>query len=97
MEALKRIAPNCIEISTIYGFLVFSGIICSYRIELENIIPSLQSIFIHVFTPAAAVGGFWGTSVAAALTRGVNRGLYSNEAGQGSALLHMPPQKLKIP
>ena len=59
----------------------FAVIISNY----ENIIPSLQLIFIHVFTPAAAVGGFLGASVAAALTRGVNRGLYSNEAGQGSS------------
>ena len=63
----------------------------------ENIIPSLQSIFIHVFTPAAAVGGFLGASVAAALTRGVNSGLYSNEAGQGSAPIAHASSKTENP
>jgi AGCS family alanine or glycine:cation symporter len=63
----------------------------------ENIIPSLQSIFIHVFTPTAAVGGFLGASVAAALTRGVNRGLYSNEAGQGSAPIAHASSKTENP
>ena len=63
----------------------------------ENIIPSFQSIFIHVFTPAAAVGGFLGASVAAALTRGVNRGLYSNEAGQGSAPIAHASSKTENP
>jgi Na+/alanine symporter len=63
----------------------------------ENIIPSLQSIFIHIFTPTAAVGGFLGASVAAALTRGVNRGLYSNEAGQGSAPIAHASSKTENP
>ena len=51
----------------------------------ENILPSLSSIFTHAFTGSAAVGGFLGASFAFAFNRGVNRGLYSNEAGQGSA------------
>ena len=63
----------------------------------ENIIPSFQSIFIHVFTPTAAVGGFLGASVSAALTRGVNRGLYSNEAGQGSAPIAHASSKTENP
>ena len=71
----------------------FAVIVSNY----ENIIPSLQSIFIHVFTPAAAVGGFLGASVAAALTRGVNRGLYSNEAGQGSAPIAHASSKTENP
>ena len=63
----------------------------------ENIIPSLKLIFVHVFSPAAAVGGFLGASVAAALTRGVNRGLYSNEAGQGSAPIAHATSKTENP
>lgn len=42
-------------------------------------------IFSDIMTGTAATGGFLGASVAFALDRGVNRGLYSNEAGQGSA------------
>lgn len=82
---IKRIAQIA---SKLVPFMAFWYLVGSFAVIIsnyENIIPSLQSIFIHVFTPAAAVGGFLGASVAAALTRGVNRGLYSNEAGQGSA------------
>ena len=50
-----------------------------------------------MFTPTAAVGGFLGASVAAALTRGVNRGLYSNEAGQGSAPIAHASSKTENP
>ena len=63
----------------------------------DNIIPSLKLIVVHVFTPTAAVGGFLGASVAAALTRGVNRGLYSNEAGQGSAPIAHATSKTENP
>jgi AGCS family alanine or glycine:cation symporter len=42
-------------------------------------------IFTHAFTPAAATGGFAGAAVWAALQFGVARGVFSNEAGLGSA------------
>lgn len=42
-------------------------------------------IFEHAFEPAAAAGGFAGASVAAAIRFGVARGVFSNEAGLGSA------------
>lgn len=42
-------------------------------------------IFEHAFTPAAATGGFAGAAVWAAMRFGVARGVFSNEAGLGSA------------
>ena len=55
------------------------------QFNAENIIPSLAAIIGDVFTGTAAAGGFLGGSIAFAFNRGVNRGLFSNEAGQGSA------------
>ena len=46
---------------------------------------ALGLIFSHAFTPAAATGGFAGAAVWAALQFGVARGVFSNEAGLGSA------------
>jgi AGCS family alanine or glycine:cation symporter len=43
------------------------------------------TIFSHAFTPSAALGGFAGSTVAAAVAAGVSRGVLSNEAGLGSA------------
>ncbi len=94
---IKRIAQIA---SKLVPFMAFWYLVGSFAViisNFENIIPSLQSIFIHVFTPAAAVGGFLGASVAAALTRGVNRGLYSNEAGQGSAPIAHASSKTENP
>tara|TARA_B100001142_G_scaffold44547_1_gene40653 strand:- start:1050 stop:2261 length:1212 start_codon:yes stop_codon:yes gene_type:complete len=94
---IKRIAQIA---SKLVPFMAFWYLVGSFAVifsNYENIIPSIQSIFIHVFTPQAAVGGFLGASVAAALTRGVNRGLYSNEAGQGSAPIAHASSKTENP
>ncbi len=49
-------------------------------------IPSaFNLIFAHAFTPIAASGGFAGAAVWAAIRFGVARGIFSNEAGLGSA------------
>ena len=53
--------------------------------NIENVGPSFVMIFSDIMNGSAATGGFLGASFAFALDRGVNRGLYSNEAGQGSA------------
>lgn len=42
-------------------------------------------IFTHAFTPIAATGGFAGAAVIAAIRFGVARGIFSNEAGLGTA------------
>lgn len=46
---------------------------------------ALTLILRHAFTPAAASGGFAGAAVWAAIRFGVARGIFSNEAGLGSA------------
>jgi len=46
---------------------------------------SIRLIFTHAFSPVAATGGFAGAAVWAAIRFGVARGIFSNEAGLGSA------------
>ncbi len=46
---------------------------------------AIALIFEHAFTPAAQAGGFAGAAVWAAIRFGVARGVFSNEAGLGSA------------
>ena len=82
---IKRIASITEKLvpfmAVVYIIGAFSVIIFNY----QNIVPSFISIFAEVFSGSAAVGGFLGASISFAISRGVNRGLYSNEAGQGSA------------
>lgn len=54
-------------------------------IYVDAIPGAIALIVKHAFTPAAAEGGFAGAAVWAALRFGVARGIFSNEAGLGSA------------
>ena len=94
---IKRIAQIASKLVPFMAFWYITGALAVIIGNYENIIPSLKLIFIHVFSPTAAVGGFLGATVAAALTRGVNRGLYSNEAGQGSAPIAHASSKTENP
>ncbi len=82
---IKRIAKVTSRLVPTMAIIYFIGAIAVILYNYDNIIPSLAAIFSHVFTGSAATGGFLGASIAFAFNRGVNRGLFSNEAGQGSA------------
>ena len=82
---IKRIAKITERLVPFMAIVYVIGAFSVILFNLENIVPSFISIFSEVFSGSAAVGGFLGASVSFAISRGVNRGLYSNEAGQGSA------------
>jgi len=65
-------------------FYVISGLVILI-LQIDKIPQALLLIIEHAFTPIAAGGGFAGASVAAAIRFGVARGVFSNEAGLGSA------------
>lgn len=66
--------------------LLYIGSVC---IVLFNHLPAIPEafgmIFYYAFNPISAAGGFAGAGVAAALRFGLARGVYSNEAGMGTA------------
>ncbi len=82
---IRRIAAVASRIVPFMGVLYAVGALAVVLANYEQIIPSFLTIFADAFTGSAAVGGFLGASFAYAFNRGVNRGLFSNEAGQGSA------------
>ncbi len=82
---IKRIAKVTSTLVPLMAAVYFIGAIAVIGYNYQNIIPSLEAIVTHLFTGSAAAGGFLGGSIAFAFNRGVNRGLFSNEAGQGSA------------
>ena len=82
---IKRIASVASKIIPIMGLIYFGGALIILIENYQNIIPSFNAIFGQVFTGSAAMGGFLGASFAMSLKYGVARGLYSNEAGQGSS------------
>ncbi|MFT4815850.1 MAG: AGCS family alanine or glycine:cation symporter [Pseudohongiellaceae bacterium] len=82
---ITRIAKVAATIVPTMAIIYLVGAFAVIIPNIGNIIPSFVSIFADAFTGSAAVGGFLGATFAYAFDRGVNRGLYSNEAGQGSA------------
>ncbi len=82
---IKRIVKVTDKLVPGMAIVYFIGVIGVLAFNWENIIPSIELIFGDVINGTAATGGFLGASFAFAFNRGVNRGLFSNEAGQGSA------------
>ena len=94
---IKRIAKVAERVVPLMAVLYVIGALLVISYNYENIIPSFSAIFSSVFSGSAAVGGFLGASFAYAMQRGVNRGLFSNEAGQGSAAIAHSAAKGKEP
>ena len=82
---IKRIAKITEKLVPFMALVYIIGAFSVIIYNFENIIPSFISIFSQILSGSSAVGGFLGASFSYAINRGVNRGLYSNEAGQGSA------------
>lgn len=82
---IKRIAKVTARLVPAMAIVYLIGAIAVLITNYQNILPSIASIFTDVFTGSAAVGGFLGASIRFAIQKGVSRGLFSNEAGQGSA------------
>ena len=94
---IKRIAKVAERVVPFMAVLYVIGALLVIFYNFENIGPSFMSIIDSVFSGSAAVGGFLGASFAYAMQRGVNRGLFSNEAGQGSAAIAHSAAKGKEP
>ena len=67
--------------------------VIALAINIQDIPATFGLIFHGAFNPQAATGGFVGAAIALAIRAGVARGLFSNEAGQGStAMAHAVAQ-----
>ena len=82
---IRRIAAVTSKLVPAMAIIYFIGAFAVIFYNIENVIPSFVAIFADIFSGTAATGGFLGATLAYAFNRGVNRGLFSNEAGQGSA------------
>jgi len=94
---IKRIAKIASALVPAMGIIYITGSMIVIIDNYENIIPSFQLIFSQVFTGSSAVGGFLGANFALALQKGVARGAFSNEAGQGSSPIAHASSKTEDP
>jgi len=85
LGGVRRIAAVA---SWLVPFMALGYVLVSLSIlamHVNHIPAAIETIVISAFTPTAATGGFAGATVWAALRFGVARGIFSNEAGLGSA------------
>ena len=94
---IKRIAKVS---EVIVPFMAVLYVACGLIILLCNLpaIPgTLAQIFVGAFRPQAVAGGIAGISIKVAIQMGVARGIFSNEAGLGSAPIAAAAAKTKEP
>ncbi|QJR82447.1 amino acid carrier protein [Alteromonas pelagimontana] len=97
LGGIHRIAAVTAKVVPLMAVIYLIGALAVIFANLENIGPAFMAVIGDAFSGSAAAGGFLGASLAYAFNRGVNRGLFSNEAGQGSAPIAHAAAKTKEP
>ena len=82
IKRIANVAMFCVPFMCIVYILAALVIIAIYAGRIPEVI---QLIFARAFTPAAATGGAAGVGIMMAMRQGFARGVFSNEAGLGSA------------
>jgi len=94
---IKRIAEVTSKLVPIMAVLYFLSAIVVIFIMYKSIPSAFAMIVTDAFTGTAATGGFVGSTFMLTILWGVRRGLFSNEAGQGSAPIAHAAAKTEYP
>jgi len=94
---IKRIAEVTARLVPFMAVMYFASAILVILMSIDKIPAAFYLIFTNAFTGTAAAGGFIGSAFIMTLRFGVARGLFSNEAGQGSAAIAHAAAKTKYP
>ncbi|MCL4130647.1 UNVERIFIED_CONTAM: hypothetical protein GTU68_013102 [Idotea baltica] len=85
LGGIRRIGKVASTLVPIMCVIYITVAILVLAVNLQEIPAAFKLIFTHAFTPIAATGGFAGAAVMTAIRFGVARGVFSNEAGMGTA------------
>ena len=94
---IKRIADVTSRLVPLMAILYFISALTVILIMYDSVPEALTLIVTSAFTGTAATGGFVGSTFMLTLLWGVRRGLFSNEAGQGSAPIAHAAAKTEYP
>jgi len=94
---VKGIAKVCEALVPFMAAFYVLGCVAVLCINAEYIWPALKLIVASAFTDQAAGGGLVGSTLMVAMRYGIARGLFSNEAGLGSAPIVAAAAKTKNP
>lgn len=97
LGGIKRISKVSEKVVPIMAVLYIIGVILVLVFNFSAI-PSAVALIMHsAFNPKAALGGAVGITVITVMQRGIGRGVFSNEAGLGSAPIAAAAAKTKSP
>jgi AGCS family alanine or glycine:cation symporter len=85
MGGLSSVGKFCGFLATPMCILYIIGGLVVVLFHIPQIPAMLGQIFGYAFAPAPAIGGFTGATMSMAMSRGASRGIFSNEAGMGTA------------
>lgn len=85
LGGINRIATVAAKLVPFMAIAYVTGALIIILINIADVPAALSMIVSDAFTGTAATGGFLGATIWAAIRFGVARGIFSNEAGLGSA------------
>ena len=94
---IKRIATVTARLVPVMAALYLIGAMLILLINHTEVIPSLVLIFTSAFSPEAGAFGVGSGAFMVTFVWGIRRGLFSNEAGQGSAPIAHSASKTNEP
>lgn len=84
---IRSIGNVCMKIVPFLGILYTASCIVLLVINREALLPAIRLILAHALSPRAALGGAAGSSLMLTARYGIARGLFTNEAGIGTAAI----------
>ena len=82
---IQRLADVCALLVPVMAVIYIAGSIIVILCNVSALGSALSAIVVGAFNPASVAGGLAGIGIKTAITKGVGRGIFSNEAGLGSA------------
>ena len=94
---IQRLADVCSLLVPVMAVIYVAASLIVIVANIGGVPTALAAIVKGAFNPASVAGGLAGVGIKTALTKGVGRGIFSNEAGLGSAPIAHAAADVKHP
>lgn len=85
LGGIQSIAKVAGKVVPFMAILYITACLSVIIMNADQLLAAIELVLVSAFTPTAATGGFLGASIMLAIQSGIARGVFSNEAGLGSA------------
>ena len=85
LGGIQRLTDVCSFLVPVMAVVYIVASLIVILVNIADLPVAISAIVVGAFNPSAVAGGLVGVGLKTALTKGVGRGIFSNEAGLGSA------------